>query len=120
MALAQKIKKLRELRDLTQEHVAKELGMDQSAYSRIEKGMTKISHERLVKIATVLNVEPEDIYSFDESHVFNIKTLHQNGDNGAIYAALSKQEKKLYEDLIQTLKEENAYLKQTLEKVLAR
>lgn len=118
MALAQKIKKLRELRDLTQEHVAKELGMDQSAYSRIEKGMTKITHERLVKIAAVLNLEPEDIYSFDESQIFNI--TNQNGDNGRITKSISHEEKKLYEDMIQTLKDENAYLKQTLEKVLAK
>lgn len=120
MGLAVKIKKLRELRDLTQEHMAKELGMDQSAYSRIEKGMTRITHEKLVKIATVLNVEPEEIYSFDEANIFNIKTLHQNGDNGTINHAYSKEEKKLYEEMIKTLREENEYLKKTLDKVLAK
>lgn len=118
MGVGYKIKKLRELKNLTQEHMASALDLDQSAYSRIEKGMTKVTHERVVKIAEVLGVEPEDIYAFDESQIFNIGTQH--GDNGKIIKMLNDKERSLYEEMIKTLREENEYLKKTLDKILAK
>lgn len=117
MHLGLKIKKLRELRNFTQEYIANEIGLDQSAYSRLEKGETKITIDRLTKIASVLDIDPEDIFSFDESQIFNITT--QNGHNGYIINIISDNERKLYEGQIQLLKEEIAYLKQTLDKLLS-
>lgn len=118
MNLGIKIKKLRELRDFTQEYVANEIGLDQSAYSRLEKGETKITFDRLSKIAKVLNVEPEGIYSFDESNIFNMTT--QNGHNGYIINVISENERKLYEDQIQHLKDQITHLQKTMDKILGQ
>ena len=52
--LGLKIKKLRELKNLTQEHVAHALGLNQSAYSRLETGDTEISFSKIEKIAELL------------------------------------------------------------------
>jgi transcriptional regulator with XRE-family HTH domain len=43
LRIGQKIKKLRELKNLTQEHMAEVIGLSQSAYSRIELGDTEVT-----------------------------------------------------------------------------
>ena len=45
---------MRELKNLTQEHLAEELGMSVSGYSRIERDEVKLSSDKLVKISEVL------------------------------------------------------------------
>jgi transcriptional regulator with XRE-family HTH domain len=58
--IGQKIKKLRELKNFTQSHVATELGITQSAYSKIELGETEVSYSKLNKIAEVFGMSPEE------------------------------------------------------------
>ena len=107
-----KIKKLRELKNLTQSHMAEKLGLSQSAYSKIELGETEISYKRLTQIASVLNLKPEEITNFSDNMVFNV--MHnQNGQNGFVVNnnSLSIGEKELYERQISLLLEERDYLK---------
>ncbi len=59
--LGTKIKKIRELRNLTQDHMADKLGISQSAYSKLETDETTISQERLVQIAKALDITVQDI-----------------------------------------------------------
>lgn len=119
MHIGQKIKKLRELKNLTQTHMAQELGVTQSAYSKMELGESEVSYVKLEKISSVLGMKPEDVITFNESMVFNV-TNNQNGGNvfGDINNTISDTERKLYQDQINLLKEEVTYLKQMLEKVL--
>lgn len=70
--IGQKIKKLRELKNYTQSHVAEGIGLTQSDYSKMEQGETEVSYTKLEKIANVLGLRPEDIISFNESMVFNV------------------------------------------------
>jgi transcriptional regulator with XRE-family HTH domain len=119
MHIGQKIKKLRELKNLTQTHVAQKLGVSQSAYSKMELGESEVTFKRLEKISEVLEMKPEEVIAFNESMVFNF--LHnQNGGNvfGDINNTVSDTERQLYQDQINLLKEEVAYLKKMLEKVL--
>lgn len=105
-----KIKKLRELKDLSQEYMAKELNLSQQSYSRLERGETQINYERLEKIADILKMKLEDITSFDENMVFNnINSQHIN--NGHIYQMVSNNERKLFEDRIKHLEEEITFLR---------
>lgn len=71
MEIGQKIKKIRELRNYSQEYMAMHLGISQEAYCRLESGQTKIELNRLQKIAEALNVEPLFLMNFDDSFVFN-------------------------------------------------
>ena len=57
MTLGNSIRKVRELRNVTQEYMAIELEISQVTYSRIEAGKTKIDIERLIKIAKLLEVD---------------------------------------------------------------
>jgi transcriptional regulator with XRE-family HTH domain len=54
--LGGKIRHIRELRNLTQDHMARQLGMDQSQYSKIETGRTRPTEERLEMIAKILDI----------------------------------------------------------------
>jgi len=117
LQLGQKIKKLRELKNFTQSHVASELGITQSAYSKMELGETEVSYSKLTKIAEVLGIAPEEIMTFNEQMIFNV--MHNQTGNGfVVNKGISDNEKKLYEDQINQLKEEVNYLKKVLDKLL--
>ena len=61
-----KIRKLRELRNYTQEYMALNLNVTQTAYCKMEKEESRLSIERLKKIADVLDIEPLQLLTFDE------------------------------------------------------
>jgi transcriptional regulator with XRE-family HTH domain len=112
------IKKLRELKNLTQEHMASVIGVTQSAYSRLELGETEITYSKLARIASELGMKPEDVISFNESMVFNV--MHNQTGNGLIIQnnTLVNEERDLYKLQIETLKEEVAYLKKIIDNLL--
>jgi hypothetical protein len=115
--LGQKIKKLRELKNFTQSHIASELGITQSAYSKMELGETEVSYSKLSKIAEVLGMAPEEIMTFNEQMIFNV--MHNQTGNGfVVNKGFTENERKLYEDQITQLKEEVSYLKKVLDKLL--
>jgi transcriptional regulator with XRE-family HTH domain len=117
LQLGQKIKKLRELKNFTQSHIASELGITQSAYSKMEQGETEVSYSKLTKIAEILGIAPEEIMTFNEQMIFNV--MHNQTGNGfVVNKGISDNEKKLYEDQINQLKEEVNYLKKVLDKLL--
>jgi len=117
MLIGQKIKKIRELKNFTQSHLASELGITQSAYSKMELGETEVSLTKLHKIAEVFGMSPEEIMTFNEQMIFNV--MHNQTGNGfVINKGVSDNEKKLYEDQIAHLKEEINYLKKILDKLL--
>ncbi|WP_288460451.1 helix-turn-helix transcriptional regulator [uncultured Chryseobacterium sp.] len=119
------IKNIRELKNLTQEFVAEKLDISQSAYSRLEKGEIKISKEKLVQIAEVLEVKPEDIKEFDSQKYFNSITNTEGDFSGSSYSGsiiigsgLEEIEliKKLYEDKFTLMEELMRQQKNELEK----
>ena len=63
--LGYKIRKVRELKNISQYYVASQLGISQAAYSGIESGKTKINNEKLLKISNTLNVDSDAIINFD-------------------------------------------------------
>ena len=66
-----RIRKIRELKNFTQEQVAEKLGMTISGYSRIEREEVSLSIDKLERIAEILGVSTVDISSFDASVFFN-------------------------------------------------
>ena len=118
--IGNKIKKLRELKNLTQEHMANSIGISQGAYSRMELGETEITYSKLEKISEELGLKPEEIIAFNESVVFNVMN-NQTGTGLVINnSQLSDGEKNLYEQQILLLKEENTHLKKVIEGLINR
>lgn len=56
-AIGTRIRKLRELKDYTQDNMATELEITAGAYAKIERGETDPSATRLIQIAEILGVE---------------------------------------------------------------
>jgi transcriptional regulator with XRE-family HTH domain len=120
LKIGHKIKKLRELKNLTQEHMANSIGITQGAYSRMELGETEITYSKLEKISEELGMKPEDVIAFNESVVFNV--MNNQTGNGLVInnSQLSEAEKNLFEQQIILLKEENTHLKKVIEGLLSR
>jgi transcriptional regulator with XRE-family HTH domain len=120
LKIGHKIKKLRELKNLTQEHMANSIGITQGAYSRMELGESEITYSKLEKISEELGMKPEEIIAFNESVVFNV--MNNQTGNGLIInnGQLLEMEKNLFEQQIILLKEENSHLKKVIEGLLNR
>jgi transcriptional regulator with XRE-family HTH domain len=63
MDLGMNLKRLRKSSGLTQDEVAKKLGITQSAYAHYENGIRKVEAEKIPTIAQILGVEIADIYA---------------------------------------------------------
>ncbi|MFN8265913.1 MAG: helix-turn-helix transcriptional regulator [Chitinophagaceae bacterium] len=59
------IKKIREMRKMTQEEVAKQMGISQNAYSKIENNITQLNVNHIRQISMALNVSPLDLLKDD-------------------------------------------------------
>jgi transcriptional regulator with XRE-family HTH domain len=117
MTVGTKIKKLRELRNYTQQYMADQLELSVSGYSKIERDESDLTISRLEKIAEVLDVDLRSILSFDENMIFNIC------DNAAPYIAFRDQtinQQELYDKIIAQYKQEIEDLKEIIYKLLAR
>jgi transcriptional regulator with XRE-family HTH domain len=64
--VAANIRKIRELRNYTQDYLAAKLGISQNAYSKIELAYSKLTLERLFQISIILEVEVTQLLSFNE------------------------------------------------------
>lgn len=97
-----KIRKVRELKNITQAYVANAIGVKQNTYSRMETGSIKIQDDQLDKIAEILEVEKEDIETFDETLVFKncTQTASVIGVNHILNNNIPEDFKKLYEELL--------------------
>lgn len=117
--IGRRIRKLRELKNLTQEHLAGELGMSVSGYSRIERDEVKLSSDKLVKISEVLGISLDDLMKFDESFIFqNHGTLQgysfaQTFAHNSVINDIEHMER-LYREQIDVLKDEVKFLREQL------
>ncbi len=84
MNIGDKIRNAREDMDLSQSEVAKLIPMNQSNYSKIERGLQEPNLEQLRRICQILNLDPrylleleniENISNSDASILSDIKNL---------------------------------------------
>lgn len=113
MSIAHKIRRIREIKNYSQEFVAQKLDISPKAYSKLENEETKLSVDRLYQIAEILEVKPEDLMNFDEKVViYSIS----NGDGVVYNKNVSDGERSAYEKLIAHLQDEIAFLRTQLAK----
>lgn len=94
---ALKLRLIRESRNYTQEYVAGALNISQTTYCLLEKGNSKISLDRLEKIAALYNISVSELLSIQSQHV----EIDYQG-----ISIMNKFEKKMYEETIQRLEAE--------------
>jgi len=65
MNLADNIKGIREEKNLKQIEVATHIGVDKSAYSKIEKGLRALTVDELQKMAQLFNMTTDQVINHD-------------------------------------------------------
>jgi transcriptional regulator with XRE-family HTH domain len=126
MKVHEKIRSLREEKNLSQDDMAKKLHMSLNGYSRIERGETKVSVLKLEKIAKALEVDLIELIPLDGKNVylFNHSNSNNTGDGCHIFNSeaevvfeIQKQQLQLeLKDKELAMKDrEIAYLKKMLE-----
>mgnify|MGYP001413830705 CR=1 FL=1 len=68
--LPQKIRRLRELQNLSQEYLADRLGISRRTYGKIEAGKTRITTNRLAHIATIFNCPVEAMILYPAEEIY--------------------------------------------------
>lgn len=70
MSVNEKIRKLREAKEWSQEQMAKKMHMSLSGYSKIERGETKLYLDKLEQIAQVLDIDIVELINSGEKTIF--------------------------------------------------
>jgi len=106
--IADNIRKIRVLKNYTQQFMAQELGISQKSYSNIENNVHTLSMERFLKIASILEVTPAELLNFNGREVMR-RQLKQNGRSRekapSEIQLMAEREKKLLETLLLTQQE---------------
>jgi len=120
--LSTKLRVLREVHDYTQEYVAGVLEISQNTYSLIEKGESKLTIDRLEKLATLYRMNLADLINLNEQTYINTITHSQGvcSQNVNINHSLKDEERELYKTTIARLEKENERLHLLLDKITAK
>ncbi len=113
MKIGAKIRKIRELKDLSQEFMAENLGISQQMYSCLEKD-DSIPFSRLQQIAKILEVDVESIIGFDKNYFYNFGS--NNVNMGTANYSIPEKVINLYEENIALLKQKIVWLEEELAK----
>ena len=90
MEIGVKIRNAREDLDLSQEEVSRQIPMNQSSYSKIERDVQEPSLDQLRRICQILNLNPSYLLSLESSYT----TDNTNKD-----LKFAKEIKKLYSEI---------------------
>lgn len=83
MQINEKIKKVRELNQLTQENMATQLNMSTNGYAKIERGKTRLNIPMLERISAVLGMDLMDLLSIDDRSL--ICLVSENSQHSSNY-----------------------------------
>ncbi|UYQ93067.1 helix-turn-helix domain-containing protein [Chitinophaga horti] len=126
MRLGAKIKKLRELKNITQDYMASRLNLGTTAYGNIERGTVKgLSVERLMSIAEVLGIDFAEIINYDLNKPYHINPGQQREEvpgqvdefyTSCIIAIIEQgtQDKKMLIALLSNMREANSRLAEAM------
>lgn len=79
MGIHKRIKAIRETKKISQSYLANELNLDQSQYSRREKGEIKFIPEELMKISKLLQISISELFGekINENESISLKLIEQ-------------------------------------------
>ena len=95
MKVGESIRKFREFKGYKQETLAEHLKISQASYSKLENDEQEITLSRLKEIADFLQVDIEDIISFDKRVFFN-----NSSNSGNVNTTIN--DVKLLDEIIRT------------------
>ena len=125
MKINEKIKRLRELHQLSQEQMAAKLNLSASGYAKIEQGERGLDFPKLEKIAIALGMELTELLEFNDKSIICLinenSQLNQNGNDIRTDAEAAAEIENLqlkirhYEEMLAQKEREISLLNQLLE-----
>lgn len=89
------IRKIREMKKLSQEEVARQMGISQNAYSKIESNQTQLTINHIKKISKILDVSIFELLN-DEFEIHKPLSIHaQSISKEALLVMLRSLQEKL-------------------------
>lgn len=116
MKIGDKIKILREVKNISAKEIADELEMTVGGYMKIERNDVDINTEKMEKIANILGITPADLLNLDERHIFNFSN-NEIKNGGYVVVNFPEELKALYEDKIRLLEDKIAYQQETIDQL---
>ena len=111
------IRKHRERKGFSQDNMANVLNISQASYARLENEDTKITVERLYKIADILE---KNIVDFFDTDKLKVETQNNYDSSYGIVQNLHIENKEMYEKLLIAKDEQIAILNTVLDKFFAK
>ncbi len=108
------IRKAREKKGFSQDYMANVLEISQASYARLENEDTKITVERLYKIAEILDSSIIDFFDVDKMIIQNQTNNDGSFGNGYVQN-LHIENKEIYEKLLKSKDEQIALLTKIIE-----
>lgn len=109
-----KIRKVREIRGFSQEFMSEKLNLSQRAYSKIEREEIKLDWQRINEIAAILELDPIDLVTFDDSLIFHNCSQSGKFIESTLNYNFPAELKEQYEKRIGQLESEVAFLREQL------
>lgn len=85
MQINEKVKKVRELSNLTQEEMASQLNMSTNGYTKIEQGKTRLNIPMLERIAAILGINLTELLNINDKNL--VCLISENSQNSSNYYA---------------------------------
>jgi len=107
------IRKIREAKGFSQDYMANVLDISQASYARLENEDTKVTVDRLYKIAEVLDTNIIDFFSAD---IVTIQNQNNYEGSYGLVQNLTIENKDIYEKLLKSKTEQLELLPKIIEK----
>jgi transcriptional regulator with XRE-family HTH domain len=114
MSVNEKIRLIREAKNLTQEQVAEKLGVSQSAYGDIERGDNDPKLSKLQKLADIFEMQLSELVDLTEKGTLNINFNKQGKNNVYITSSLIDKEMALKDKELAMQQSENENLREII------
>ena len=134
MQIGSKLKRLREMKNLKQEDIAKKLNISKQAYSKIERDETKLDIQRIMDLSDIFEVTPEELIKGDSCNINlnqpkecnnqqfsgNLSTINNHYYYGNELTPLLQKTIDSLQEIIKRQEAEITYLRRLVEEQLAK
>ena len=115
MDILSNIREIRKEKGISHEAMAVNLGISQAAYTKLENKETKLTVNRLYKIAEILDTKIEKLLDLNTNKIYQQEFKDQSTNYQEIQN-LYQENKDVYERLIESKDEQIVFMKSLLEK----
>ncbi len=114
--IGRNIEKIRTAKEIPAKNMATELGLTLAGYRNIERGKTDMTIVKIVKIATILEVEYTELLSVETKNVYH---NHNNANVNNYSNHIHNQMENGYKIALAEQKEQITHLRQQIEDLFA-